>query len=266
MIQLQKKILESAKRNSKNPRGGDNQSFMRNILVAGLKGNVLNEKLKAQQNAKKELEEQRRRDMRVMKERGLNGNKIVTAPRYKFDERLKVEREIECPPPSLYIGLGFNPDSKAAKRHYRRYYPDELEDVKDVIPRKPFYEEKIFRGQARGNSAGFFGSSQKDITGEVSTVKEAGYFKGFIKIFHKPEHDLKQIKRTKREDLIKIMIRSLFEKRKAEVMAFDFSSLDTFENRGKFTRLMDEIGLGHLNLASYMVENMYEEMISRMMV
>lgn len=146
-------------RNSKNPKAGANSSFMRSMLAAGLKGNLLNEKLAAQQNAKKELQDSRRRDMKAMKEKGLNGNKIIIPPRYKFDDRLKVDREIDCPPPSLFIGLGFNPDSKAGKRHYRRYYPDELEDVQEVIPRKPFYEEKIFRGQARGNSKSFFGST-----------------------------------------------------------------------------------------------------------
>jgi hypothetical protein len=71
---------------------------------------------------------------------------VLVYPKYRFDERLKIEREIDCPPPSLFIGLGFNPHSKAGKRHYRRYYPDELEDVAEVIPRKPFYEESIFRG------------------------------------------------------------------------------------------------------------------------
>lgn len=44
-------------------------------------------------------------------------------------------------------------------------------------------------------------------------------------------------------------------------MAIDFGALDSFENRGKFSRKMEEIGLVHLNLGSYMVENMFEDRI-----
>lgn len=81
-----------------------------------------------------------------MRLKGLNGNKIMVLPKYSFDERLKIDREIDCPPPSLFIGLGYNEDKNDGKRHYRRYYPDELEQVPDVIPRKPFHEERVFRG------------------------------------------------------------------------------------------------------------------------
>ena len=55
-------------------------------------------------------------------------------PTYTFDERLKINREVDPPPPSLFIGLGFNATPEDKKRHYRRYYPDELENVKEVMP------------------------------------------------------------------------------------------------------------------------------------
>ena len=74
------------------------------------------------------------------------GHKNVIMPDYAFDERLQIDREINPPPPSLFIGLGFNQDPKEKKKHYRRYYPDELENVKEVIPKLPFHEEKIMRG------------------------------------------------------------------------------------------------------------------------
>ena len=73
-------------------------------------------------------------------------------PAYSFDERLKINREIDPPPPSLFIGLGFNASPEDKKRHYRRYYPDELENVKEVIPEKPFHECTVIRGQQRGAS------------------------------------------------------------------------------------------------------------------
>jgi hypothetical protein len=70
--------------------------------------------------------------------------------------------------------------------------------------------------------------------------------------------------RAGREELIKQLIRAVYEARKGEVLAFNYELLDDFEMRGKFTRLMDEIGLGHLNLGSYMIESMYEDNISHM--
>ena len=92
-----------------------------------------------------DLEKQRAADQRAMKKKGSNGNKMVVLPHYKFDDRLKIEREVESPPPSLFIGLGHNENKDSGKKHYRRYYPDELENVEVIFPRKPFHEEKIFR-------------------------------------------------------------------------------------------------------------------------
>jgi hypothetical protein len=75
-----------------------------------------------------------------MKKAGLKAHKNVIMPSYAFDERLKINREINPPPSSLYIGLGFNPNKEDNKKHYRRYYPDELENVKEIMPKKPFHE------------------------------------------------------------------------------------------------------------------------------
>ena len=43
-------------------------------------------------------------------------------PEYKFDNILKVDRETNLPPDSLYVGLGWDEDSKTCRKHYRRYY------------------------------------------------------------------------------------------------------------------------------------------------
>jgi hypothetical protein len=81
-----------------------------------------------------------------MKESGVKAHMNTILPKYAMDERLKMQREIDPPPPSLYIGLGFNKKPEDAKKHYRRYYPDELENVKDVMPKLPFHESKVTRG------------------------------------------------------------------------------------------------------------------------
>lgn len=68
-------------------------------------------------------------------------------PEYAYDDRLKISREINPPPASIFVGLGFNQNPEDKKKHYRRYFPDELENVKEVMPKLPFHEEKIMRGQ-----------------------------------------------------------------------------------------------------------------------
>lgn len=60
---------------------------------------------------------------------------------------LNVHREINIPPESLYIGLGFDETPiEDKKKHYRRYYPDELENVKELMGEAPFICYDLKRG------------------------------------------------------------------------------------------------------------------------
>jgi len=62
-----------------------------------------------------------------------DGFQNVKKPVYNYDERLKmlVERDEDKPPKSLFIELGHDEKAGAGTKHYRRYYPDELENVID---------------------------------------------------------------------------------------------------------------------------------------
>lgn len=132
-----------------------------------------------------------------MMESGEKMHKNIVMPKYAEDPRLHIFREIEPPPPSLFIGLGYNQKHDEKKKHYRRYYPDELENVKEVMPKKPFHEDKIWRGQQRGISKGIlgkvgslFGAKEAvDETGQASNLKQVGLFKGLIKVVNKDEED-----------------------------------------------------------------------------
>ena len=73
-----------------------------------------------------------------MEKMGLKAHANVIQPKYKYDDRLKIFREVEPPPVSLYLAIGFNQTPEDTKKHYRRYYPDELENIDDVVGRKPF--------------------------------------------------------------------------------------------------------------------------------
>ena len=85
-------------------------------------------------------------------------SKNIITPKYSFDERLKIKREINKPPPTLYMELGHNEDppenAEDDKKHYRKYFPDELENNKDIFPKHPFHKADIIRGQSRGLKKG----------------------------------------------------------------------------------------------------------------
>ena len=88
-----------------------------------------------------------------------------------MDERLNVYRETNIPPESIYMGLGWDENPEQKRKHYRRFYPDELENCKEVMPVKtPFHEYMIKKGQSRGASKSWFGTNKTDDSGSVSTV------------------------------------------------------------------------------------------------
>ncbi len=81
-----------------------------------------------QQMIKNQAKEEYEKDLQKFKSSGGKNYKNVVMPQYEFDETLKGYREINQPPESMFIGIGwdeFPPDQK--RKHYRRFYPKELE-------------------------------------------------------------------------------------------------------------------------------------------
>jgi hypothetical protein len=109
-------------------------------------------------------------------------------PIYQNDKKLKVDREVNCPPNSDFIGLGWDEDSKTGRKHYRRFYYDELENVTDVMGDNPsvFNSYDLKRGQSRGTDASFFeritNKFKTDASGAVTNEKVTGKFKAVIKV------------------------------------------------------------------------------------
>jgi hypothetical protein len=63
----------------------------------------------------------------------------IVMPKYTHDDLMDVDREEDVPPPQMFIGLGWDEDKDTRRKHYRRFYPDELENVKELMPREsPF--------------------------------------------------------------------------------------------------------------------------------
>ena len=69
--------------------------------------------------------------------------KNVIYPEYEYNEMLKVELEKQGPPAERYMALGYDENPGDRKKHYRMFYKDELENVKSIMPDKPFHERTI---------------------------------------------------------------------------------------------------------------------------
>jgi hypothetical protein len=110
-------------------KGGDDK------LALKQKQETLKQEMLDKEKRQRDLEDKRMRDEQDLKGKlGDDSAKNVIYAKYQMDKRLKVEREVDLPPATLFLGLGFDPVANAGERHYRRFYPKELELVKEVMP------------------------------------------------------------------------------------------------------------------------------------
>lgn len=122
--------------------------------------------------------------------------------------------------------IKFDYDAKrlaTTKAHYRRYYNDELENIKSIFPpdEEPFFHYDIMAGQTRGASSGGglfgFGSKAKETEdGAASTLKTVGTFKGIIKIFNEDEQKKFEDMKQKMINQITIALNAIYKKNELE--------------------------------------------------
>lgn len=85
-------------------------------------------------------------------------------PKYKHDDLMDVDREHEIPPEAMFIGLGWDENAETGRKHYRRFYPDELEKIKSILPiETPFNQYDIKRGQTRGAKVSFWANLTNNV-------------------------------------------------------------------------------------------------------
>lgn len=113
-------------------------------------------------------------------------------PIYKYDERLKIDREFDPPPSSIFKAIGYDKNPADENKHYRRYYPDELENVTDKfgipIINSPFIKEDIYRSKPV-KQGGFLGKLFSGDGGSEYVSIKTGYFKGTIRCFNQEIKD-----------------------------------------------------------------------------
>jgi hypothetical protein len=149
---------------------------------------------------------------------------------------------LHIPPDSLYIGLGFDDTPEDKRRHYRRYYADELENVRELLYNpSPFDTYYLKRGQTRGASKGLwpFSKAKEDESGSVDTEQIVGRFKCLIDI--ESERERKEHAEEKEEKLhhLKTKLNMLSLKKTKKPIEFNIEKLEKMESKMKFKLQLD---------------------------
>jgi len=133
-------------------------------------------------------------------------------------------------------------------KHYRRFYPDELENDKKLFPRMPFYKFKIKRGANRGNKSSgmlsMFGmGDKKDESGQVSTIKEVGFFKGTIHIDSITERiAFFNFQKAMIKEIEKLIVRIHEEEHPGHEYKFSIKRLNKISERHKLEKMLKHVG------------------------
>lgn len=89
-----------------------------------LKKALMIEEQEKVEKAKRQADDQRKREaIRFSNSLGKKAARNIMMPKYKRDPELDVDREIDQPPESLFVGLGWDEDATTLRKHYRRFYP-----------------------------------------------------------------------------------------------------------------------------------------------
>jgi len=196
-------------------------------------------------------------------------------PVYRYDERLRIDREFERPPAGLFKEVGHDPTPKAGIKHYRRYYPDELENVKDekgeLLVESPFLTEKITRAQNKkdaGMLAGLFGGGDQGTAADM-TVQEVGDFKGIVRCYNENLFKERKEEVTAALAEIKKLVAQIYDVEcQPKRFDFDFGALDLHKVEDydgleatlkELRKYVDEAGLGKLGIYKEISNFLFEQ-------
>jgi hypothetical protein len=126
-------LAQSKSAGGKTPTNAMKQTKIQKFNAA-LKKDLVSKAKEEKEAIAREEQAQRERDAAEFKAKNPKAAKNVLYPTYARDERLNVDREVNPPPNSTFIPLGFDNEPGQKKKHYRRFYPDELENVTSVMP------------------------------------------------------------------------------------------------------------------------------------
>lgn len=222
-------------------------------------------KLKDADKKKKEIKaDMRKRALEEMNRAGDKGVQAIVMPEYELDKRLKVMREVRPPPEEAFIGLGWDEDDTTKRRHYRTYYPDELENNTEIFPKpSPFDSFDLKRGSARGPSSGGLFSFKKKKENKTR-VETTGYFKGVVQIESYPDRDRYRAKKRQIIEDLKKNINELSKIVLKQEMTIDVEKLASAVEREKFETNIRKLHIDHLGISRHLVNLESDTILKRM--
>ena len=196
----------------------------------------------------------------------------IVMPQYRRDELLCIDREFDCPPETLFMGLGWDEDSETKRRHYRRYYPDELENITEIMGERksPFNSYDLKRGQARGAKVSFWAkitnTVKTDASGAATDEKIVGRFKAVIEVEAKDEKKAYFARKHELIDEIIVNLRELAKNRDIKDFDLDLESLESMEGRMAMRQSMEPLGVNHLNVVNRLADIESDVILKRMLL
>ena len=190
----------------------------------------------------------------------------IVYPIYKYDERLQIHREDIPPPQEVYMAVGYDPKHDSKQKHYRRFYEDELENIKELMPRSPFETYEIVKGQSRGLSKSWFFEDIIDDAGQVTSIKNVGYFKGIINVINKEKQEASEIIEQTRIKILKESLSTLSKYILDKPFEFDYETLSTAEGKEVFKAKLTQLGCEDLQIEDHFSKMGYKNELERLLM
>jgi hypothetical protein len=209
-------------------------------------------------------------DMIKMMQDGKDVHSNIIMPEYERDERLKVYREKNKPPSSLYYEVGYDgpitsTEPKVQNKHYRKYYLDELENNKQIFFRQPFITCEIKRGQSRGLHTSLWDvllGLNTDESGFKSNEQVVGNFKGHIHVHNQKSDEEYEINKAKSMKKIQDHISAISEVKNEKPFPFDIFNLETAEDRDKMKQELINMDIYTEDLDRFLMDQNYQKILT----
>ena len=235
-------------------------------LLTHVQNGMVDIKLQKRQTLLKEKKD----DMIKMMQDGKDVHSNIIMPVYEKDERLKIYRERNKPPSSIYYEVGYDgpittSEPKVRNKHYRKFYIDELENNKQIFFRHPFITSEIKRGQSRGLQKGLLDlllGFNTDESGFKSNEQIVGNFKGHVHVYNQKSDEEYETSKAKVMKKIQEQISAISELKNERPFPFDIFNLSTAEERDKMKQELINMDIYSEDLDRFLMDQKYLKMLT----
>ena len=152
-------------------------------------------------------------------------------------------------------------------KHYRRFYEDELENDVEIFAKNPFLSYPIMRGQSRGVEKSWFsfGAQAEDESGEATTEREIGKFKGTIEIVNSEQKEKFEKEKEAKLQGIFSTLSSIFHGKTGTKKEFSLDCVATSEDKAMLMEDLKRCDLRGTSLIPFLEDLAFAGMIKEML-